>query len=149
MIREKLAAFGVEVIFHETVLDETDQIQAAILRAKESGAQCILCTGGMSVDPDDRTPGAIRDSGARIVTYGAPVLPGAMLVLGYYEDGTPIMGLPGCVMYAAATVFDLLLPRVLADVEITREEIAGMGHGGLCLGCETCHYPACSFGKGY
>ena len=149
VIREKLAAFGVEVIFHETVPDETDQIQAAILRAKESGAQCILCTGGMSVDPDDRTPGAIRDSGARIVTYGAPVLPGAMLVLGYYEDGTPIMGLPGCVMYAAATVFDLLLPRVLADVEITREEIAGMGHGGLCLGCETCHYPACSFGKGY
>ena len=149
VIREKLAAFGVEVIFHETVPDETDQIQVAILRAKESGAQCILCTGGMSVDPDDRTPGAIRDSGARIVTYGAPVLPGAMLVLGYYEDGTPIMGLPGCVMYAAATVFDLLLPRVLADVEITREEIAGMGHGGLCLGCETCHYPACSFGKGY
>ena len=77
------------------------------------------------------------------------MLPGAMLVLGYYEDGTPIMGLPGCVMYAAATVFDLLLPRVLADVEITREEIAGMGHGGLCLSCETCHYPACSFGKGY
>ena len=149
VIKEKLEAYGVEVMFHETVPDEGKKIDEAIRRARESGAELILCTGGMSVDPDDRTPGAIKESGARIVTYGAPVLPGAMLVLGYYEDGTPVLGLPGCVMYAAATVFDLVLPRVLADVEITREEIAELGHGGLCLGCETCHYPACSFGKGY
>ncbi len=149
VIKEKLEAYGVEVMFHETVPDDRKKIDEAIRRARESGAELILCTGGMSVDPDDRTPGAIKESGARIVTYGAPVLPGAMLVLGYYEDGTPVLGLPGCVMYAAATVFDLVLPRVLADVEITREEIAELGHGGLCLGCETCHYPACSFGKGY
>ena len=149
VIKEKLEAYGVEVMFHETVPDDGKKIDESIRRARESGAELILCTGGMSVDPDDRTPGAIKESGARIVTYGAPVLPGAMLVLGYYEDGTPVLGLPGCVMYAAATVFDLVLPRVLADVEITREEIAELGHGGLCLGCETCHYPACSFGKGY
>lgn len=149
VIKEKLEAYGVEVMFHETVPDDRKKIDEAIRRARESGAELILCTGGMSVDPDDRTPGAIKESGARIVTYGAPVLPGAMLVLGYYEDGTPVLGLPGCVMYAAATVFDLVLPRVLANVEITREEIAELGHGGLCLGCETCHYPACSFGKGY
>lgn len=149
VIEEKLRAFGVEVVFHDTVPDETDKIRQAIKEAKLSGAELILCTGGMSVDPDDRTPGAIRESGASIVTYGAPVLPGAMLVLGYYEDGTPVLGLPGCVMYAKATVFDLVLPRVLADVKITREEIAELGHGGLCLGCETCYYPACSFGKGY
>lgn len=149
VIKEKLEQFGVEVLFHEVVPDEDEKILRAIQNARKSGAGLILCTGGMSVDPDDRTPGAIQKSGAEVITYGAPVLPGAMLVLGYYEDNTPILGLPGCVMYAKATVFDLLLPRVLADVRIDKTEIAAMGHGGLCLGCESCHYPNCSFGKGY
>lgn len=107
----------------------------------------IICTGGMSVDPDDKTPGAIKASGAEIVTYGAPTLPGAMLCLGYFEDGTPIVGLPGCVMYAKATVFDLILPRMTAGVRIERRDIIRMGHGGLCLGCGECHYPVCPFGK--
>lgn len=149
VIKEKLEQFGVEVLFHEVVPDEDEKILRAIQNARKSGADLILCTGGMSVDPDDRTPGAIQKSGAEVITYGAPVLPGAMLVLGYYEDNTPILGLPGCVMYAKATVFDLLLPRVLADIRIDKTEIAAMGHGGLCLGCESCHYPNCSFGKGY
>ncbi len=149
VIKEKLEQFGVEVLFHEVVPDEDEKILRAIQNSRKSGADLILCTGGMSVDPDDRTPGAIQKSGAEVITYGAPVLPGAMLVLGYYEDNTPILGLPGCVMYAKATVFDLLLPRVLADVRIDKREIAAMGHGGLCLGCESCHYPNCSFGKGY
>ena len=86
-------------------------------------------------------------SGAGIVTYGAPTLPGAMLCLGYFEDGTPIVGLPGCVMYAKATVFDLILPRIAAGVRIDRKAIIRMGHGGLCLGCRECHYPVCPFGK--
>ena len=107
----------------------------------------ILCTGGMSVDPDDMTPGAIRESGANIISYGAPVLPGAMFLLGYFEDETPVMGLPGCVMYAKATIFDLILPRVLANVKVSKKELAKMGHGGLCLNCSVCHYPNCSFGK--
>ena len=102
----------------------------------------------MSVDPDDLTPAAIRQSGARIVTYGAPVLPGAMLLLGYFEDGVPVLGLPGCVMYSKATVFDLVLPRVAAGVPITKGEIAALGHGGLCLHCSPCRYPDCPFGKG-
>ena len=80
----------------------------------------------MSVDPDDNTPGAIARSGARIVTYGAPVLPGAMFLLGYYEDGQPVMGLPGCVMYAKATIFDLILPRVAAGLQVTKQEIAAL-----------------------
>jgi len=71
-----------------------------------------------------------------------------MLLLGYYDDGTPVMGLPGCVMYAKATIFDLLLPRIVAGVTVTSEDIARLGHGGLCLGCEECHYPVCPFGKG-
>ena len=101
----------------------------------------------MSVDPDDNTPGGIKASGARIVTYGAPVLPGAMFLLGYYDDGTAVCGLPGCVMYAGATIFDLALPRLAAGVEMTRADFAVMGEGGLCLGCKPCHWPACPFGK--
>ena len=102
---------------------------------------------GMSVDPDDRTPLAIRNSGAKIVIYGAPVLPGAMFLLSYMEGGQAVMGLPGCVMYAERTIFDLVLPRVLADDPVTKEEIATLGEGGLCLNCPVCTYPNCGFGK--
>ena len=126
---------------------DMEMITQAIADMKKSGVDLIICTGGMSVDPDDKTPGAIKASGAGIVTYGAPTLPGAMLCLGYFEDGTPIVGLPGCVMYAKATVFDLILPRIAAGVRIDRKAIIRMGHGGLCLGCRECHYPVCPFGK--
>ena len=108
----------------------------------DRGAELVLCTGGMSVDPDDRTPLAIRNTGADIVTYGAPVLPGAMFLVSYL-DGVPVCGLPGCVMYAKRTIFDLVLPRLLADVPVTQPWLAGLGHGGLCLNC-----PNCGFGKG-
>ena len=132
---------------HVLCSDDMEMITQAIADMRLAGVDLIICTGGMSVDPDDKTPGAIKASGARIVTYGAPTLPGAMLCLGYFEDGTPIVGLPGCVMYAKATVFDLILPRVAAGVELERRDIIQMGHGGLCLGCKECHYPVCPFGK--
>lgn len=144
---KKLAAYGIEVTKHTTVDDGMDRIEEAIREAREEKPDLILCTGGMSVDPDDNTPGAIKKSGANIVTYGAPVLPGAMLLLGYYDDGTPVLGLPGCVMYAKATVFDLVLPRIAAGVRLYKEDFVQMGEGGLCLGCAPCHYPACPFGK--
>ncbi|MGL4799441.1 MAG: molybdopterin-binding protein [Cellulosilyticaceae bacterium] len=148
VLREKLATFGQEVVAHKIVNDDKATIIEAIQEVKAQGVDMILCTGGMSVDPDDLTPGAIAASGADIVTYGAPVLPGAMFLLGYFKDGTPIMGLPGCVMYTKATVFDLVLPRILAGIKVTKRDIVRMGHGGLCLGCKPCYYPACSFGKG-
>lgn len=148
VVEGKLAAFGVSPIYKVVCGDNPDRIAAEIDRAKALGADLILCTGGMSVDPDDRTPAAIRQSGANIISYGAPVLPGAMFLLGYFEDGTPICGLPGCVMYAKATVFDLVLPLLLADVPVTRRHLAALGHGGLCLSCPVCHYPICPFGKG-
>ena len=148
VIIEKLAAYGIEVCGHILCDDNREKITEAILKLKEEGADMILCTGGMSVDPDDQTPGAIKQTGARIVSYGAPVLPGAMFLLAYFEDGTPVMGLPGCVMYAKATVFDLVLPRIAAGIEVTKKELAHMGNGGFCLGCKTCHYPNCGFGKG-
>ncbi len=130
--------------------DDKEQITADIKRLIDEGADLVICSGGMSVDPDDRTPGAIKDTGARIVTYGAPVLPGAMLLVAYYEkDGrkVPVLGLPGCVMYAKRTVFDLILPRIMADDEIFEDEIAAYGEGGLCLNCKVCTFPNCGFGK--
>ena len=146
VVRDKLAAYGIETVSVLYSGDGVDNVANAIAEARQTGADLILCTGGMSVDPDDNTPGGIRQSGARIVTYGAPVLPGAMFLLGYFEDDTPIMGLPGCVMYAKRTIFDLLLPRLLADDPITAEDIARLGEGGLCLGCAECHWPNCGFG---
>ena len=110
----------------------------------------ILCTGGMSVDPDDRTPAAIRDAGVDIVTYGAPVLPGAMFLLGYCErEGreVTVMGLPGCVMFDKVTIFDMILPRAIAGDRVTRKEIRHFGIGGLCMRCEVCRYPICPFQK--
>lgn len=144
---KKLTAFGIEVTEHITVDDGMDHIRAAIETVRAKGVDLILCTGGMSVDPDDNTPGAIKASGARIVTYGAPVLPGAMILLGYYADGTPVLGLPGCVMYAAATIFDLVLPRIAAGVPLEKRDFVVLGEGGLCLGCKPCHYPNCPFGR--
>ncbi|WP_288617888.1 molybdopterin-binding protein [uncultured Eubacterium sp.] len=152
VIREKLAAFPSEEIGQIYVDDEKTHILEAIQKQIAAGADLIICTGGMSVDPDDCTPGAIMATGARIVSYGAPVLPGAMMLVSYYTneaDGRviPILGLPGCVMYAKRTIFDLVLPRVMAEDEITAEDIAKLGEGGLCLNCEVCTFPNCGFGK--
>ncbi len=147
VVVEKLAGYGVETRSIVQSGDAVETVAGAVNAARASGVDMILCTGGMSVDPDDSTPGGIRATGANIVSYGAPVLPGAMFLLGYYEDGTPVMGLPGCVMYAGATVFDLVLPRIVAGVPVTRDDVAGMGEGGLCLGCKPCRYPLCPFGR--
>lgn len=151
VLEEKLAEFNVELVYKQVLDDKPEQIAAAIKTAiEEKGAEMVLCTGGMSVDPDDRTPLAIKNTGARIVSYGAPVLPGAMFLLSYYgEKQVPVMGLPGCVMYAKRTIFDLMLPRVLACDLVTADELAALGEGGLCLNCAVCTYPACGFGKGW
>ena len=156
VIREKLAEYDTEVIGHTVWNDDDKKVTAAILELIDQGADIVCCTGGMSVDPDDKTPLAIRNTGARIVSYGAPVLPGAMFLLAYYEvkEGpnprtAVIMGLPGCVMYAKRTIFDLVLPRVMADDPVTPEELAALGAGGLCLGCSVCTFPNCGFGKGW
>lgn len=148
VIQAKLAEFGCQMVAHEVLDDDHGKITAAINRMLADGCEMVLCTGGMSVDPDDKTPLAIRNTGAGIVSYGAPVLPGAMFLVSYTQDGRPVCGLPGCIMYARRTVFDLALPRLLADVPITAEWLAGLGNGGLCLNCGECHFPNCGFGKG-
>lgn len=126
ILAKKLQAYGITMTEHLTVGDGLEQVAAAIAEMRKKPVDMILCTGGMSGDPDDNTPGAIARSGARIVTYGAAVLPGAMFLLGYYEDGQPVMGLPGCVMYAKATIVDLILPRVAAGLSVTKQEIAAL-----------------------
>ena len=147
VVERKLQAYGIRTLSVAYPGDAVEDIAAAIAQARKTGAELVLCTGGMSVDPDDNTPGAIRRSGAEIVAYGAPVLPGAMFLLGYYADGTVVCGLPGCVMYAGATVFDLVLPRIAAGLRVERKDLIALGEGGLCLGCPECHYPICPFGK--
>ncbi len=148
VIEEKLAEYGVAMTEHVLCGDDPARITAHIVRMIQEGVDLILCTGGMSVDPDDRTPLAIRNTGAQIVSYGAPVLPGAMFLLAYSKGGVPVMGLPGCVMYAKRTVFDLALPRVLAGEILTAEDLAAYGEGGMCLSCPVCTFPNCGFGKG-
>jgi len=148
VIEEKLAEVGARVFDRAVLPDEPEAITARILEAAEKGADMVICTGGMSVDPDDRTPLAIKNTGAEIVSYGAPVLPGAMFLLSYLGGKCPVLGLPGCVMYAKRTIFDLVLPRLMADVPVTAHDLAALGHGGLCLSCDICTYPNCGFGKG-
>ena len=148
VIEAKVAEYDAEVISKVVLGDDHEKITAAILEAIALGAEVVLCTGGMSVDPDDKTPLAIKNTGAKIVSYGAPVLPGAMFLLAYH-DGATIMGLPGCVMYAKRTIFDLVLPRVMADDKVSAQELANLGEGGLCLNCQVCTFPNCGFGKGW
>ncbi len=156
VLKEKLQEFGfdTEIIDHQIVNDDNQKITDIILDMIENKeADIVLCTGGMSVDPDDRTPLAIKNTGASILSYGAPVLPGAMFLLAYYtrKDGKTIsiLGLPGCVMYQKRTILDIVLPRILADDMVDEKEIASLGEGGLCLNCEICTYPNCGFGKGH
>lgn len=147
VLKEKLAHYGVEIGGHMVCNDDHQMITAAISQLLQSGCDLILCTGGMSVDPDDRTPLAIKNAGVEVVSYGAPVLPGAMFLLGYYQGEIPVIGLPGCVMYARRTIFDLVLPRILSGEKLTRQQLDGLGEGGLCLSCEVCTFPNCGFGK--
>lgn len=147
VIYDKLAEYKIEVLEQKIVGDDPKKISEAIEELISKGAELIICTGGMSVDPDDRTPSAIKNTGAEIISYGAPVLPGAMFLLAYYNKELPILGLPGCVMYSKRTIFDLVLPRILTDEKLTQEDLADLGHGGLCLNCEVCTFPNCGFGK--
>ena len=147
VMKEKLEYYGSEIVKQIILPDNKEMITENILKAiEEDKVDMIICTGGMSVDPDDVTPSAIEDCNGEIVTYGAPVLPGAMFLLAYYKN-IPILGVPSCAMYSKRTIFDLVLPRILADEKLSFEDIARFGNGGMCLNCEICSFPHCSFGK--
>lgn len=145
-VQGKLEHFGGKCIGVTLAGDDKGSIASAINLFVQNGADMVVCTGGMSVDPDDRTPAAIKAAGAEIISYGAPVLPGAMFLYGAINS-TVVLGLPGCVMYAKRTVLDLVLPRIFAQIKLNNNSLAVMGAGGLCLGCKVCTFPNCGFGK--
>ena len=153
VVRGKLEEYGVEVLGNTLCDDRAEMVTEAISAWIRKGTDMVVCTGGMSVDPDDRTPLAIRNAADEVVTYGAPVLPGAMFMLAYRHrtpEGTgsiPVMGLPGCVMYAKRTIFDLVLPRIVAGERLCAKDFSVLGEGGLCLNCSVCTFPNCGFGK--
>ncbi|HEX9020226.1 MAG TPA: molybdopterin-binding protein [Nitrospirota bacterium] len=161
-ITKKVEAFGGEIVGVYYAPDDTAIIERRLRELLNAGADLLITTGGMSVDPDDVTRFAIRNLGAVDVAYGAAALPGAMVLAGYIEKAwseenvkrktnnselIPILGIPACGMYHQITVLDLILPRMLAGEKIGRKELAELGHGGLCLHCKDCRYPVCPFGK--
>jgi molybdopterin biosynthesis enzyme len=145
-VGRKVTDYGCRLVKKIVVPDDPDAIADALSKLKSLGCDLILTTGGLSVDPDDVTRIGVRRAGGRRAVYGSPVLPGAMFL--YAEIGdTPVLGLPACVYYHPTTVFDLVLPRVLAGEVITRRDLADLGHGGLCLDCDACRFPDCPFGR--
>jgi len=146
LLRQKVRAFGCTVNHEAVVGDDADLIARKIIEFEQGGSEVILCSGGMSVDPDDVTPAGIRRSGAELRFYGLPVLPGAMFMYGRLGQ-THILGVPACVLHSPATAFDRLFPVVLTGEELTFGDTRRLGHGGLCLKCEPCAYPVCPFCK--
>ena len=146
VILEKLKPYNSEIIGQALCPDDKEIIKEKAREFLDKGATMIIFTGGMSVDPDDMTPTSIIELGGELISYGAPVLPGSMFLLSYLGD-IPMMGLPGCVMFAKKTVFDLVLGRVMTGEKLTKADIMRYATGGLCQSCEICHYPNCTFGK--
>ena len=146
IVKNKVEALGATL--EETIIlpDDEERISRQIITYLEKETDLIITTGGMSVDPDDVTKAGIENSGFEETMYSSAVLPGAMFLLGYHKN-TSIMGLPACGLYHRTTIFDLILPRLMAGERPTRRDLAKLSHGGLCLNCETCRFPACSFGK--
>jgi molybdenum cofactor synthesis domain-containing protein len=150
IIREKIERLGGNIISLHFAPDNEAQIERRLRECLDAGADLLVTTGGMSVDPDDVTRFAVRKLGAADLAYGSAVLPGAMMLVAYIDrekESVPVLGVPACALYHKATVFDLVLPRVLAGERIGRPELARLGHGGLCLTCGECRYPVCPFGK--
>jgi len=147
VLKEKTRVYGLPEPLIDYAPDDIEFIASKIKMLLDNDCDLIIVTGGMSVDPDDVTPAGIRLSGVEIEKYGAPVLPGAMFLLAYHGR-IPVVGVPACGMFFKTTIFDLILPRLLAGERIESSDIAALGHGGFCRRCESCLYPDCSFGKG-
>lgn len=147
VLKKKFSRLGCRIFRQMFVSDNRDMAAESIHELIGQGVDMVVLTGGMSVDPDDVTPSAIRTVADQVITYGSPAFPGAMFMLAYKYQ-IPVIGLPGCVMYHRASIFDLIIPRLLAGDKVTRKDIVKMGHGGFCAGCSPCRYPVCPFGKG-
>ncbi len=146
IIRQKMAQYPCQIMGVTVCDDDPDLIANAAKVHLENGADFLIFTGGMSVDPDDLTPTAIRKLGADIVTHGVPSQPGNMTLVAYLGD-VPILGIPGAAIKLPTTVFDVLLPQVFAGERITKEDLTNLADGGLCQMCKSCHWPNCTFGR--
>jgi len=146
VIKKKMEFFEAEILGQEFCMDDIGYIEEKILNFKEKGADLIIVTGGMSVDPDDLTPGAIRNTDAKVITYGVPAQPGNMFMMAYL-DGIPVLGVPGAATYFKTTVLDTVLPRIFIGEVLTKNDFIAMGEGGLCSQCQMCQYPNCYFGR--
>ncbi|MBQ3270639.1 MAG: molybdopterin-binding protein [Clostridia bacterium] len=146
VVRRKLAAYPGEILGVTLCDDDVDMIVTAARAFLDRGADFLILTGGMSVDPDDVTPSAVRRLGAEVVSHGVPSQPGNMTLVAYL-DGIPVLGVPGAAISLPTTVFDVLLPAVYAGETIVKEDLIRLGDGGLCQLCAACHYPNCTFGR--
>jgi molybdopterin biosynthesis enzyme len=147
ILTEKVKSLGSEIVGLDFAPDDAQVIKQVVRSQLDEGCDLLLLSGGMSVDPDDVTRHGIRLAGAREIYYGAAALPGSMFLVAYLGE-VPLLGVPACGLYHRITVLDLVLPRVLAGEEISKAELAFLGHGGLCKNCPECTYPKCHFGKG-
>lgn len=146
VIAGKLADYSVDLLGQTYCPDDINRLDEAVAQFLAQQADFIILTGGMSVDPDDLTPGTIRRTGAEIVTYGAPIQPGNMFMMAYLGD-TALVGVPGAAIHSKTTVLDVVLPRIFAGDKLTKRDFRQMAEGGLCLACPECHYPICYFGR--
>ncbi len=147
-VEEKLKGYGCAVLGRRLVVDDIALIRDAVRAFLVDGADLVVTTGGLSVDPDDLTKEGIEATGARVISYGAPVFPGAMFLVAQL-NGKYILGAPACVYFNTHTMLDILVPRIMAGEKISAATVRKMGHGGLCLHCDVCRYPNCFFGKGH
>ncbi|MCX7857975.1 MAG: molybdopterin-binding protein [Deltaproteobacteria bacterium] len=150
IIENKIREMGSEIVGKKLATDDVIMIRDFILELFDQGADIVVTTGGLSVDPDDVTKEGIEATGARVLFYGAPIFPGAMFLLAVYDEKY-ILGAPACVYYNKYTIFDIIFGRILSGEDmrnIGKKEVASFSYGGLCLSCKVCHYPVCFFGKG-
>jgi hypothetical protein len=146
VLRRKLAPYDAQVLGCTFCDDDLPMLQGAIQAYLEQGAQLIVMTGGMSVDPDDLTPTAVRLAGAEVISHGVPSQPGNMLLVAYLGE-TAVLGVPGAAVKAPTTTFDVVLPQVMTGVKLTKEDLIRLGDGGFCQSCQSCHWPNCTFGR--
>ncbi|MCR5358017.1 MAG: molybdopterin-binding protein [Lachnospiraceae bacterium] len=146
VVRKKLKYFPGQIKGVKICDDDISMITAAAEELMNEGADLLIFTGGMSVDPDDLTPGAIKRLGAEIISYGLPAQPGNMTLVAYLDD-IPILGVPGAAISLPTTMFDVLLPQVYTGIKFTKKDLIGLGDGGLCRMCKECHFPNCTFGR--
>lgn len=144
--RAKLAHYPAEILGVHVCDDELDMIVGAGRALLAEGTELLIFSGGMSVDPDDLTPSAIREMGAEIISYGVPSQPGNMTLVAYLDQAA-LLGVPGAAISRPTTMFDVLLPQIFCGDPLTKDDLIRLGEGGLCQMCDNCHFPNCTFGR--